>query len=146
MASDGAAEERTAIRVGVFEIIGERPGIGDPSLAVDQNRHAALPRRRNRVLFSEAPGDGLGRQLLMSEGQTNAPAVRAEASLGIGAGKIVEAKSHGPILELARRSAPVRRHAAACRSEKRSSVFYLLWWFRPFEQRKSRHARGERTH
>src|SRR5690348_13506104 len=77
-AAGAPAEQRRPVRISVLEIIGDGPGIGDPLVAVDQDRHAFLPRRLDTVLFREAPRNGFDWQMLVREREPDAPAIRTE--------------------------------------------------------------------
>ena len=63
-------------------------------LAVDQDRHTALPGECDRLLVRELPRDRIERQALVHERQFDTPAVRAEAAFRFRSGEIVKLQPH----------------------------------------------------
>jgi hypothetical protein len=89
-----AAEERRRIQIGVFEIIRDRPGFGDPAVAVDNDRNQLLCRWRDLRLFGKAPGDRLERKPLVRQCHSRPPAIRAEAAVRLRAGEVIVTHRH----------------------------------------------------
>ena len=99
-----AAKQRRAIRIFVFEIVGDRPGIDDRGIAVEQHRHFFRAMRRDHAFLGEAPRDGFRRQPLVRQRHPRPPAERAERAGGIGADEFVEFEGHCGILREQQRS------------------------------------------
>jgi hypothetical protein len=83
-----ATEQGGPVRVGFFEVLRDRPGIGYDFITVQQDRHPALARHRNGVLFDKAPGYRLGGETFVCERQLGPPAIRAEPAIRLGAGEV----------------------------------------------------------
>lgn len=87
------AKERLAVRVAIFKIVRDRPGIGDDLVAVDQDRNPPLAGKGNDILLGKAPRDRLDLEFLMGERHLDAPAIWAEPSFIVGRCQIVERRA-----------------------------------------------------
>ena len=94
------AKERLAVRVAIFKIVRDRPGIGDDLVAVDQDRNPPLAGKGNDILLGKAPRDRLDLEFLMGERHLDAPAIGAEPSFIVGRRQIVECAGHVRVVSL----------------------------------------------
>ena len=93
-AADGAAavaaEQRRPVRIGIFQIIRDHPGIDHRVFAVEHHRDLVRSMRGNRRLLGEAPWNRIRGQSLVRERHPRPPAERAERTRRVGADQFVE--------------------------------------------------------
>jgi len=93
--ADIAAEQRRPVRVSVFQVAGDGPGVADDCVAVLDYRQAFLAAERDLVLFGEAADDRFVVEPFVRQRHARTPGVRAEADLVRGSRQVVEGEGHG---------------------------------------------------
>ena len=87
--ADITSEQRWPVGVGVLEVAGDIPGIGDPLVTVDQNGNACLTAEGDRGAVPEVNRHALEIvETLVLEGHKGSPAIRAVADFA-GSGQLV---------------------------------------------------------